>query len=233
MKATLPPPESVSVTVDLPDIPPASPAASDAPSTYARIRSLKLRLVAVRLTLWTLCCALLGGLFVYLTADTLSTDMLSELFTAHLPSDTRPALAWLRLCAADAIPLLVLAIAGLTYISGGLTTASLAYCALGEGAALTLLILMQTGSVTAPEGVAVPIILSLYAMRMGLLCLLRILLATRARRVSFALVSSHDHLSPTHPHISPALLTYVMTVLFVSVLTATVEGLYILLLYRL
>lgn len=93
--------------------------------------------------------ALLGWVLLPVPAGSGSAGIL----VAHLPAaDTPPALCWLKLIAARFPFWLLLAVAGFTRFSGGLTSAVLLYRGVCDGAALGFLGAMAAEGTTALSG---------------------------------------------------------------------------------
>ncbi len=141
-----------------------------------------LTLVSLAVGYWilTLCLPALGG-------------EAEAILARHLAPDTPAALAWLKLLGARLPILLLLSLAALTRISGGITTAVLVWRGLSDGAALALAIACIGGTVPFPH----PVLGAVgFAVALGMWILtdatLRVVVSVSARRVAALCASIGD-----------------------------------------
>lgn len=123
-----------------------------------RLRRLFDKTTLLRCVAVTLLSLPVGMVIFRLLSPLLSEELFSAVISSHVPRETAAGLAWLRLYAARLPVLLILAAAGMTRFSGGLTTAVLAFRGVCDGAALALLISSKAGAVAAgvsPVGLTV------------------------------------------------------------------------------
>lgn len=98
------------------------------------------RTTFLRCLITSIVALLIGVGLLHLLLPYLSSDTLEQTLSSHLPGDTFPWLSWLRLCVARFPVYLLLAVAGLTRFSGGLTTAVLVWRGVCDGAVISLLL---------------------------------------------------------------------------------------------
>ncbi len=175
----------------------AEPAAVGASSLKATLTDLFDRTTLLRCTLMSLASLAVGLLLMRLWLPTLSDGFISGILARHLPTETARPLVWLRLCGARLPILLLLAVAGLTRISGGLTTAILVFRGLCDGAAIALATSVLQGTTAFPNREVSPAVFLVALCAWVLLdAAVRTLLAAEARRfareTAFALLPATD-----------------------------------------
>ena len=146
---------------------------SSAPLTARLTRTEPLRCL-----LWSL-GAMLSGLL--LSQGLLVLPDVEEILAAHLAGSTSPAVFWLRLTVARLPMLMLLSLAGLTRLSGGITTATLVIRGISDGIVLGCL-----SSLTGATDLAVshPRLLGAYAVWMLCDLIARLAVAISARRLA-------------------------------------------------
>lgn len=112
----------------------------------------------------------------------------SALLAAHLPtSDTLPILFWLKLCVSRFPFWLLIAAAGFTRFSGGLTSAVTVYRGLCDGAVMGLLASVVAGPTSVlPEGYAGHRLLIAFSVWATADLLIRLVMTLAARQVAEA-----------------------------------------------
>lgn len=127
-----------------------------------------------------------GWLLLTLLLPCLSVKDTTELLLSHLPaSGTPPLLFWVRLCAARFPFWLLIAAAGFTRFSGGLTSAVTVYRGLCDGAAMGFLAAVAAGHIPAlPEGYTVHRLLIVFSIWAAADLLIRLVMTLAARRVA-------------------------------------------------
>lgn len=176
--------------------PTAATVSPPATSPLSRAERLASRTLPYRCVLLSVLFAVVGAGLMNLLLPLLPAETLAAILTAHLPTaSASPALVHLRLFAVRLPMYALLALAGLTRFSGGLTSAVLAFRALADGSTLCLLFLLARGSISLPVTVTPPLLTALspqllfvvYGLWVVIDGMGRHLLAVAARRVSHAL----------------------------------------------
>ncbi len=141
------------------------------------------RTTLLRCALLTLASLAVGLLLMWLWLPTLPADLMSGILDRHLPGETARPLVWLRLCGARLPVLALLAAAGLTRFSGGLTSALLIFRGLCDGTAIALATSSLQGMIALPNGKATPVTFLLALCIWALIdAAVRTILAAEARR---------------------------------------------------
>ncbi len=131
--------------------------------------------------------AIILGLLIYrLLTPYLSGAMQAEILAQHLPDEGHSIVAFLRLCLTRLPVLLLLAAAGLTRFSGGLTTAVLCWRGICDGAAIGLLLTLCQGAFPLTVDVHPAALLAIYLLWVLPDALIRCVLAGEARRMARA-----------------------------------------------
>ena len=200
-------------------------------SLRRRARSLENWLIPWKYAAYVLACALVGAVWVLCAHASLDEAYVSTVIGSHLPSgETAAATYWLRLYLSSLPAMLLLSIAALSYISGAVAAVVLGLRAVGDGAVISLLALMARGSVGAPDGLAVGMLLSGFAVRSVISLTVYVLAATCARRAAGAVASSRDN-RDRQARIR-LLFGYTAAVLFGCLMLASVDAVYTFLVFR-
>lgn len=191
-----PTPARLSAGVDEPPSSPSAPAPKrNDRSKIERFSQLFDRTACLRCLLISGISIGLGGILFYFLLPTMGVDMLASTLTCHLPGNTPPLLAWLRLCAPRLPVLLLLAAAGLTRFSGGLTTAVLIWRGLSDGGTLYVLFALWTNTAGVDLPLSLPVLLpAAYGLWVIFDLAARTWLSSEARR--FALTTSRYGFQP-------------------------------------
>ncbi len=164
-----------------------SPRGTTSPTAAARNMAGLLRRSRPARCLLMACLSVAAGwLMLTLLLPCLSVEDTAHLLLAHLPaSDTPPLLFWVRLCAARFPFWLLIAVAGFTRFSGGLTSAVTVYRGLCDGAVMGLLASVVAGSTSVlPEGYAGHRLLIAFSVWATADLLIRLIMTLAARRVA-------------------------------------------------
>ena len=202
-------------------------------SLRRRARSLENRLIPRKYAAYALACALVGAVWVLCSRASLDGAYVSTVMGSHLPNgETAAATYWLRLYLSSlSLPsMLLLSIAALSYISGAVAAVVLGLRAVGDGAVISLLALMARGSVGAPDGASVGVLLSGFAVRSVISLTVYVLAATCARRAAGAVASLRDN-RDRQARIR-LLLGYTAVMLFGCLVLASVDAIYTFLVFR-
>ncbi len=132
----------------------------------------------LRCLLWSLGAILLGLL---LSQGLLPLSDVEEILATHLSGSTSPAVFWLRLTVARLPVLMLLSLAGLTRLSGGISTAVLVIRGISDGMALGCLSTL-TGATALT--VSHPRLMGAYAVWMLFDLVARLAVAISARRLA-------------------------------------------------
>ncbi len=201
--------------------------------TFFRIAD---RTVVLRALCLTALSIAIGMSLCKILLPLIPTAYQSAILTAHLPGDSLSPLAWLRLCGARLPILLLIALAGLTRFSGGLTTTVLLWRGLSDGMALGLLISLTRGLVSVDALSISPLPLLLCFLGWMLTdALLRSGLAVCAKRLAGEpllnrLATPQNLSNEDKEHLRYRLWQYLFCVLVAVCLSAVLTGLYIALL---
>ena len=180
-----------------------SPLGTTSPVSSARNMTLLLRRSRPARCLLMACLSVAAGwLMLTLLLPCLSVGDTADLLLAHLPaSDTPPLLFWVRLCAARFPFWLLIAAAGFTRFSGGLTSAVTVYRGLCDGAVLGFLSTAASGHVTLilPTGFTYPHLITAFSIWTVADLLIRLVMTLAARQVAeveWETREADGHMSP-------------------------------------
>lgn len=112
---------------------------------YVRMSDLFDRTALLRCLAIGMAAMVGGAALMWVLVPLLSSDVLSQLLAAHLPGDTLPLLAWLRLCASRLPFYILLTAIGFTSARRWATVGLLIYRGLSDGAIIGLLLSPSAG----------------------------------------------------------------------------------------
>ena len=158
----------------------------------------------------------------------------SALLAAHLPaSDTLPILFWLKLCIARFPFWLLIAVAGFTRFSGGLTSAVTVYRGLCDGAVLGFLSTAASGHVPLirPTAFTYPHLITAFSVWAAADLLIRLVMTLAARQMAEAEWERHEEDHRVSPAVKSALWRYLAVCLGGLCATLVTCGIYTAFLY--
>ena len=188
-----------------------SPLGTTSPASSAHNMTLLLRRSRpVRCLLMACLSVAAGWLMLTLLLPCLSVGDTAHLLLAHLPaSDTPPLLFWIRLCAARFPFWLLIAAAGFTRFSGGLTSAVTMYRGLCDGAVMGLFASVASGHMSVlPQGYAGHRLLIAFSVWAIADLSIRLIMTLAARQVAEAEWESREENGLLSPAAQSALWRY-------------------------
>jgi hypothetical protein len=217
-----------------------SSAMTSAPTSSTDLQRARFAYL-VRRTEWLRCCllsllSLCAGMALFRwVLPCLPADFISKAVGAHLPAGSGEALrSWLRLFGVRLPLYLLLWLAGLTRISGCLTSSLLAWRGLCEGTALGLLLYLWRGGLTLrlPNSLPPAFLLAAYGVWVGFDLTARLLLSVSSRRLARETVWPSLPLLSADPALRRALLRHTAMGLLALCILLCGCGIYIRLLLR-